>query len=88
MYADHMEVRANRIDTRIVHNWTKTVILLEMSCSLPDNRKSKSCEKTEKYAPLRLELKRQFQGFQVKQFDIIMDVLGGYSKELESTMRT
>ena len=24
----------------------------------------------------------------MKQFNIIMDVLGGYSKELESTMRT
>lgn len=64
VYASHDEVRANRIDARIVHNSAKTVIFL------------------------RLELKRQFQGFQVKQFDILMDVLVGYSKELESTMRT
>ena len=62
-YADNVEVTANRIDARIVDNSAKAVILLEMSCPLPDNRKSKSCEKTEKYAPLRLELKRQFQGF-------------------------
>ena len=48
VYADHVEVRANRIGAQIVHNSVKTVILLEMSCPLPDNRKSKSCEKTEK----------------------------------------
>ena len=88
VYADHVEVRANRIDARIVDNSAKTVILLEMSSPWPKNRKSKSCEKTEKYAPLRLDLKRQFQGFQVKQFNITMDVLGGYSKDLESTIRT
>ena len=82
VYADHVEVRANRIDARIVDNSAKTVILLEMSCPWPDNRKSKSCEKTEKYTPLRLELKRQFQGFKVDQF------VGGYSKDLESTIRT
>ena len=60
VYADHVEVRANQIDARIVENSANTVILLEMSCPLPDNRKSKSCVKTEKYAPLRLEIKRQF----------------------------
>ena len=76
VYADHVEVRANRIDARIVDNSAKTVILLEINCPWPDNRASKSYEKTEKYSPLRLELKRQFQGFKVKQFNIIMDVLG------------
>ena len=40
----------------IIVNSAKTVILLEMSCPLPDNRKSKSCKKMEKYAPLRMEL--------------------------------
>ena len=53
-----------------------------------NNREIKSCEKTEKYAPLRLELKRQFPGYQVKQFNIVMDVLGGYSEKLESTIRS
>ena len=30
----------------------------------------------------------QFPGYQVKQFNIVMDVLGGYSEELESTIRS
>ena len=67
LYADHVEVRANR-----------------MSCPWPDNRTPKSYEKTEKYAPLRLERKRQFQGFKVKQFNIIMDVLGDTVKTLRA----
>ena len=81
-------MRANRIDARIVDSTAKPVILLEMSCPWMNNREIKSCEKTEKYAPLRLELKRQFPGYQVKQFNIVMDVLGGYSEEMKSTIRS
>ena len=89
LYADHVEVRANRIDridTRVVDHMEKTVILLEMSCPWSNNKETKSAEKFEKYAPLRLEQKRQFLGYEVKQFNIIIDVLGGYSEELERTM--
>ena len=64
----------------------KTVILLQMSCPWSDNRETRSAEKSEKYAPLRLKLERQFPSYEVKQFNIIMDVLDGYSKELERTM--
>ncbi|XP_068692476.1 uncharacterized protein [Montipora foliosa] len=88
VYADHVTVRANRIDVRIVDSTAKSVILLEMSCPWMNNREINSCEKTETYAPLRLELKRQFPGYQVKQFNIVMDVLGGYGEELESTIRS
>ena len=36
-----------------------------------------------KYAPHRLELKRQYPGFNIVQYNIIIDVLGGYSKDLK-----
>ena len=88
VYADHVTVRANRVDAWILDSTAKPVTLLEMSCPWLNNKETKSCEKMEKYTPLRLELKRQFPGYQVKQFNIIMDVLGGYSKELESTIRS
>ena len=87
VYADHVTVRANRVDARIVDSTATSVTLLEMSCPWLNNKETRSCEKTEKYAPLRLELKRQFPRYQVKQFNIIMDVLG-HSKELESTIRS
>ena len=88
VYADHVTVRANRVDARIVDSTAKSVTLLEMSFPWLNNKETRSCEKTEKYASLQLELKRQFPGYQVKQFNITMDVLGGYSKELESTIRS
>ena len=65
----------------------KVVSKLEMSCPWMENRESKMQEKTQKYPPLRLKLKTQFKGFKIHQHDIILDVLGGYSKELEDTVR-
>lgn len=47
VYSDHEEVKANRIGAQIVDNSARTVILLEISCALPDNRKSKNCGKME-----------------------------------------
>ena len=87
VFADQTEVRANRIDGRIVNKARKTVTLLEMSCPWVDNRDHKDEEKTMKYAPLRLELKRQYLGFNIVQYNIIIDVLGGYSKDLKKSVR-
>ena len=67
------------VNARIVDRTASSIMLLEMSCPWLANKEIKSCEKTEKYAPLRLELKRQLAGYQVKQVNIIMDVLGGYN---------
>ena len=52
VYADHVTVRANRVDARIVDSTAKSVTLLEINCSWLNNKETKSCEKTEKYAPL------------------------------------
>ena len=80
VYADHTEVHANRVDAGIVDKENQTVTLLE-------NREQKEKEKTFKYAPLRLELKQQYPGHKINQVNIIIDVLGGYSKELYSSVR-
>ena len=42
----------------------------------------------QKYGPLWWKLKRQFQGYKVTQHNIIMDVLGGYSKDVGKTVET
>ena len=81
MFVENTEVRANRIDVRIVEKETKTVKIIEMSCPWIENRKQKNQEKTTKYAPLRWELKQQHKGYTIKQYNIIIDVLGGYSSE-------
>ena len=82
LFAESTEVRSNRIDARIEDKKEKRVILLEMSCPWLENREEKQAEKTAKYAPLRWELRKRYPDYEVKQYNIIIDVLGGYSQEL------
>ena len=85
--AVHEEVTANRVDARIIDHQTKRVITLEMSSPWITNRTKKTAEKTLKYGPLRWELKQQYQGYKVRQYNIIMDVLEGWSRDLDVTMK-
>ena len=80
VYAENAEVEANRIDERVVDKKRKQVAGIEMSCPWMDNRSTKEAEKAAKYSPLRWELKQQYPGYEVKQFNIIIDVLGGWSE--------
>ena len=41
VFADHEEVRCNRVDARMVNHKTKWVITLEMSCPWVNNREIK-----------------------------------------------
>ena len=77
-------VKANRIDERIVEKERKRVAVIEMRM---DNRAIKDAEKTAKYGPLRWELKQQYPGYEVKQFNVIIDVLRGWSVDVEETMK-
>ena len=73
---------------RFVERGSKTVRLVEMSCPWVENRRQKEEKKTTKYAPrLRLELKRQHPWFKVRQYNIIIDILGEYSKETNDRAR-
>ena len=90
VYADQTEVRATRLDARIVDRERRRKTLLEMGCHWVKNHQQKEEEKTLKYAPLRMELKRQHPGFEIIYCNnIVIDVLGGYSKGLrENIMRS
>ena len=88
VYADHQEVRANRVDARVVNHESKKVMTIEMSCQRISNREKKSEEKTMKCGPLRWELKEQYKGYEVHQYNSIMDVLVGWSKETEISVRS
>ena len=84
VYAEHTVVCANRVDRRIVE---KRLLVEEMSCPWVDNRVTKEAEKTEKYGPLRWELSRRYPGYRIVQLNVIMDVLGGWSQDLEAEMK-
>ena len=85
VYGEYQELRANRVDTRIVNNRDKQVI--KMSCTWVSNRDKKTSEKTIKYAPLKWELKQRYPGYEINQCNIILDVLGGSSKDLDVTLQ-
>ena len=87
VYADHTEVPANRVEAKIVDKEHQTVTLLEMSWPWLESREQKEMEKTLKYAPLHLELKQQYPGYKINQVSIIIDFLGGWSRELYSSVR-
>lgn len=87
VYAYNTEVRANRVDARFVDKGSKIVTLLEMSCPWTENRHQKDQEKTQKYAALRWELKQQYPGFEIRQVNLIVDVLGGYSENIGRSVR-
>ena len=42
MYADHQEVRANRVDARFVNYVSKKVMTIEMSCPWTSDREKKN----------------------------------------------
>ena len=81
------QVRANRIDVRLVSHERKEVCTIEMSCPWIESRAKKDEEKTLKYGPMMWELKQRYNGYRVEQYNVIIDALGGYSKHLEKSVR-
>ena len=51
------------------------------------NRDKKTSEKTMKYALLRWELKQRYPGYEINQCNVILDVLGRWSKDLDVTLQ-
>ena len=58
-----------------------------MSCPWTENREKKQEEKTTNYGPLRRKLKQHFPRYDIRQYNIIIDVLGGWSIEVDEAMR-
>ena len=75
------------MDAKIVNTRDKQVIALEMSCPWVSNRDKKTSEKTMKYVLLRWELKQRYPGYEINQCNVILDVLGGWSKDLDVTLQ-
>jgi len=65
----------------------ETKVYVKPTNSWMDNRTAKDKEKTTKYAALRWELKQQYPGYEVKQYNVIIDVLGGWSEDVEAKMK-
>jgi len=86
VFAEYNEFRANRADAKIVDHQAKKVTTLEMSCPWIQNREKKDEEKALKYGPLPRELKQQFKGYRITQYNIIIDILGGWSSFMKVSL--
>ena len=84
VHAQSTVVKSNRVDVHIVDKAKKEVLLIEMTCPWIGNGGIEETEKTTKYAPLRWEMRERYPGYVVKQINIIVDVLGGYSLEVRN----
>ena len=58
-----------------------------MSSPWIESRAKKDEEKTLKYGSMMLELKQRYIGYRVEQYNLIIDVLGGYCQHLEKSVR-
>ena len=58
-----------------------------MSCPWIENREKEDEEESVKYGPLWWELQERYPGYTAHQYNIIMDVLGGWSKTTEEGLR-
>ena len=88
LFADTTQVvKPNTIDATVIDKTSKQVRVIEMSCPWLENRESKDFEKTTKYSQLRLELTNRYPEYKVNQYNIIMNVLGGCSKEAEQNIK-
>ena len=87
LFADTTQVKANRIDATVIDKTSKQVRVIEMSCPWLENRDSKDFKQTTKYSQMRLELTNRYPEYKVNQYNIIMDVLGGCSKEVEQNIK-
>ena len=87
LYADNTHLKANRINATIVDKENKKVSVIEMSCPWVENREEKDAEKTTRYGPLCWELEQRYPEYRVTQFNIIVDILGGYSRNVRKALK-
>ena len=60
----------------------KKVFLIEMTVPWPGNREEKYQYKCEKYKNIQQNLKLEYPEYEVGQITLVMDVYGGFSKDL------
>ena len=59
----------------------------EMSCPWIESRAKKDEENTLKNGPMMWELKQRYSAYRVEQYNVIIGVLGGYSKHPDKSVK-
>ena len=76
----------NTPDICIINIAEKKIDLLEMAWPSWRNRAATEETKTNKYKSVRKELKERHPGYKIQQTNIVVDVLGGFDKELKGKL--
>ena len=82
------EEEAYRADLVVTDRRKKVVNVVEMACPSWRNRRKTDTRKTEKYRTVRRELMERNEGFSVQQTNIVVDVLGGYDREVKDDLNS
>ena len=86
VYGEYQELSANRVDARFVSNRDKQVIAaLEMSCPLVSKRDRKTSD--HEVCATQMGIEADIPGYEINPCNIILDVLGGQSRDLDATLQ-
>ena len=83
-----LEEEGNRPDLVLTDRREKVINVVEIACPSWRNRRETDTRKTEKYGTVRRELMERNEGFRVQQTNIVVDVLGGYDREVKDDLNS
>ena len=76
------ETSLARPDGKVILKTEKKIFLIEMTVPWIENREIKYEHKTNKYKTVQTNLRLDYPGYEIDQVTLVMDVLGGHSKNL------
>ena len=77
-----MPDEGNRPDLQVINKREEKIDVVEMACPNWCNRAETDERKTRKYTTVREELKERHPEYEVRQTNIVIDILGGFDRGL------
>ena len=77
-----MPDEGNRLDLQVIYRREEKIDVVQMACPSWCNRAKTDERKTRKYTTVREELKERYPGYEVRQTNIVVDILGGFDRGL------
>ena len=77
-----MPDEGNWPDLQVINKREEKIDVVEMACPSWRNRAETDERKTRKYTTVREELEERYPGYEVRQTNIVVDILGGFDRGL------
>ena len=72
----------NRPDLQVINEKEEKIDVVEMACLTWRNRAETDERRTRKYTTVKEELKERNPGYEERQTNIVVDILGGFDRKL------